>query len=146
MSTRMPQQIAPRAPIGSLLKQPRAARAKRTGRAVRTQDADYLAAIRQLPCCKCGMEPCGEAAHVRMNSAAHGKRGSMAAKPDDKWCAPLCGGCHRLDADSQHHIGEGQFWCTLDLNPLLICEALYAASPDVVKMRAIVLSFIAGRE
>jgi hypothetical protein len=140
----LPQTLRRPAPIGSLFKRGREVRSP-SYRRPRETDATHLDAIRQLPCLRCGLEPCGEAAHVRMTSAAHGKRGSMAAKPDDKWAVPLCPGCHRQDADSQHRVGEIAFWSALDLNPLLICESLHAASPDVLRMRAVVFTFIAGR-
>lgn len=140
-------QLDNRAPIGSLLKRPGNERHKREkmGRSPRIQEPSHLQAIRELPCMKCGLDPCGEAAHVRMNSAAFNKRAGKGEKPDDKWSLPLCGGCHRLDPDSQHRVGEETFWHALGLNPLLICEALHKASPDVVRMRAVVFSFIAQR-
>jgi len=134
------------APPGSLLKRPRQQQRKLSlGRTPRALDAPYLALVRQLPCLKCGMEPAGEAAHVRMASAAFGKRSGMGEKPDDRWCAPLCPACHTRDPDSQHKVGEQQFWHDLGLNPLLICEELYAAAPDLIKMRAIVFHAVARR-
>lgn len=141
-----PQTIARPAPIGSLLKrrgnrEPR----RRVYRSGRETDSAYLDLIRQLPCLNCGLEPCREAAHVRLNSAAFGKRQAIGQKPDDRWSLPLDAACHRLDPDSQHKVGEGVFWDRLGLNPLLICEALQKVSPDVVKMRAVVFSFMAER-
>lgn len=135
------------APIGSLLKKPGAARSKRLsmGRSPRVQEPSHLAAIRQLPCLKCGLEGFSEAAHVRMNSAAFNKRGGIGAKPDDRWTLPLCPSCHHIDDDSQHRVGEEAFWHSLNLNPLLICEAVHKVSPDIVKMRAVVFSFMAER-
>jgi hypothetical protein len=136
-----------RAPIGSLLKKPGIARHKRNdmGRSPRLQEPTHLQAIRELPCLKCGLEGFSEAAHVRMNSAAFNKRGSKGMKPDDKWVAPLCPSCHRLDDDAQHNMDERQFWFQLNLNPLLICEALHKVSPDIVAMRAVVFNFVAQR-
>lgn len=109
-----------------------------------TEDA-YLKLIRQLPCLKCGMEPAGEAAHVRLNSAAFNKRQAMAKKPEPRWCVPLCSGCHWRDRDALHRTGEYLFWHQIGLNPLLVCERLYAARGDVVRMRAIALAAIAER-
>lgn len=140
-----PQAIARPAPIGSLLKrrgnrEPR----RRAYRSGRETDSAYLDLVKQLPCLNCGMEPV-DPAHVRMNSAALGKQQAMGQKPSDKWTLPLCRGCHTDDPDSQHKVGETVFWDRLGLNPLLICEALQRVSPDVVKMRAVVFSFVAER-
>lgn len=138
-----PQRITPLAKPGELLKRftvvvpPPSAPAQ--------AEPQYLAMIRQLPCLKCGLEPAGEAAHVRMQSAAHGKRGGMGRKPEDKWAIPLCGGCHREDKGALHRIGELSFFHLLGTHPLLVCEKLYAAKGDVVRMRAIVLTAIAER-
>lgn len=104
-----PQRLAAAHPPGSLLKrvqvQPRAQAREAAGR-----DADYLAMIRQLPCVKCGVEPCGVAAHLRMNSGAYNKRQAMGRKPSVEWTTPLCNGCHTNDYDAQHKIGEREFW------------------------------------
>ena len=109
------------------------------------RDPAYLVKVRQLPCICCGMEPPGiEAAHVRMQSAAHGKRGGIGKKPADRWTIPLCGGpggCHA----EQHESGELKFWHAVGLNPLYVCERLYAQREDVVAMRAVILAAIAER-
>lgn len=132
------------APPGSLLKrhsiQPRKDVRETTGR-----DAAYLAKVRQLPCVKCGVEPCGVAAHLRMNSGLYGKRQAMARKPDDSWTTPLCDGCHTNDRDAQHRIGEREFWHRLGINPFLLCQRLHAARGDLVAMRAVVMVAIAER-
>lgn len=139
-------QIPNHAPYGSLLKRPRP-RAKRLdmGRNTRIEEPSHLQAIRQLPCLRCGVEGFTEAAHVRMTSSAVHKRSGMGVKPDDKWCVPLCGGCHQHDTDSQHRVGELTFWHHVGINPLLICEELHKASPNVEAMRAVVLRFISER-
>lgn len=138
------QQIDGRVPVGSLLKNPLEPRRK-PARKAREAAPAYLALIRQLPCLKCGMEPCGCAAHVRLNSAAHGKRQAMGLKPDDKWSVPLCPGCHTDDTDSQHRVGEIPFWHALGIGPLDVCRRLYAAAPDFAAMRAVVMKAIATR-
>jgi hypothetical protein len=140
-------QLDNHAPIGSLLKRPGNTRHKREklGRSPRVQEPSHLQAIRTLPCIKCGVEDFSEAAHVRMNSAAFNKRVGKGEKPSDCWSLSLCAACHRIDPDSQHRVGEETFWHALGLNPLLICEALHKASPDIVRMRAVVFSFIAQR-
>lgn len=136
----MPRTLASPAPYGSLLKRPRIERPGqrqfRTGGSAK--DESYLALIRQLPCLRCGLENMSEPAHVRMNSAALGKYQALGQKPADTYTVPLCAGCHRTDHDSQHRVGEDTFWRHVGLNPLLVCDRLQRASPDVVAMRAVI--------
>lgn len=143
LNTATTRRISAVAPPGSLLKrahvQPRVTRQEDTGR-----DASYLDMIRQLPCLKCGGEPC-EPAHVRFASAAFGKASGMQKKPDDKHSVPLCPGCHRLDRDAQHTRNEREFWDSIGINPLLVAEKLYAQRGDLVAMRAVVMVAIAER-
>lgn len=123
---------------GSLLKpdlRPQKPKLKVTSRSPRERDEAHLAAIRKLPCLKCGVAPCGEAAHVRMSSGAHGKKSGMQVKPDDCWTLPLCHACHM----KQHTGGEEKFWFDLGINAILLCVKVAAASPDHDKMAAICL-------
>lgn len=53
------------------------------------RDAKRLAAVRLLPCVKCG-NPNSQAAHS--NSAKHGKGRSI--KSSDQFTVPLCHSCH----------------------------------------------------
>ncbi|WP_436913565.1 DUF968 domain-containing protein [Acinetobacter schindleri] len=53
------------------------------------RDAKRLAAIRKLPCIRCG-NPNSQAAHS--NSAKHGKGRSI--KASDEFTVPLCHSCH----------------------------------------------------
>ena len=53
------------------------------------RDAKRLAAVRKLPCVKCG-NPNSQAAHS--NSARHGKGRSI--KSSDQYAIPLCFKCH----------------------------------------------------
>lgn len=53
------------------------------------RDAKRLAAIRKLPCIRCG-NPNSQAAHS--NSAKHGKGRSI--KSSDQFTIPLCFKCH----------------------------------------------------
>ncbi len=53
------------------------------------RDAKRLAAIRTLPCVRCG-NPNSQAAHS--NSAKHGKGRSI--KASDEFIVPLCHSCH----------------------------------------------------
>lgn len=139
----LPQRIAAIAAPGTLFKR---AELRAPQRAIEaTSDLSYLAMMRQLPCIKCGLEPCGEAAHVRLTSAAFHKRGGIGRKPEERWALPLDRGCHISDPDALHRRGEYIFWAELGLNPLLICERLYRQRGDLVAMRAIILSAIAER-
>ena len=141
-----PQRLSPPANPGELLKR----FTERTERQALRQATDsnpaYLALIRQLPCLKCGLEPAGEASHVRYNSGAHGKHNGMGKRPADRWTVPLCGACHRTDNDALHQIGEQLFWHLLGIDPLLICERFYAKRGDFGAMRAITLLAIAERK
>lgn len=138
-----PQRIMPPDPPGRLLK--RLYGIRRVRKIVEGTDEAYLAQVRQLPCLKCGMEPCLEAAHVRITSAAFHKFNAGGKTPADKWALPLDHGCHVADRDALHRIGEFLFWHQLGLNPLLICEGLYAKRGDLVAMRAVILVAIAER-
>jgi len=140
-----PQRISPPWPPGSLLK--RAREERRAHKPVKTHDTDapYLALVRDLPCLRCGVEPAGCAAHVRMSSAALAKTQGLARKPHDRWTVPLCWGCHTHDPDSQHRVGEQEFWARVGLNPLLVCVALHDVAGDVVAMRAVALGAIGSR-
>lgn len=131
-------------PPGTLLKRQPPVEDRRAREAT-GRDISYLAMIRQLPCIKCGVEPCGTAAHLRMNSGLYNKRQAMAKKPSDDWTTPLCNGCHTNDYDAQHRIGEQEFWRRLGVNPFLLCQRLHAARGDLLAMRAIVLVTIAER-
>ncbi len=53
------------------------------------RDSKRLAAIRKLPCVRCGSSP-SQAAHS--NSSKHGK--SRGRKADDCYTVPLCYPCH----------------------------------------------------
>lgn len=50
----------------------------------------YLKDVRRMPCCLCGLDPGGEAHHVRRRG--HGAAGR---KPGDLWTVPLCRHCHQ---------------------------------------------------
>ncbi|WP_375782861.1 hypothetical protein ACE10Z_23390 [Bradyrhizobium sp. Pha-3] len=80
-----------------------------------------------------------------MNSGAYNKRQAMARKPSSEWTTPLCSGCHLNDPDAQHKVGEQIFWARLNVNPFLLCQRLYAATGDLLRMRAIVFTTIAER-
>lgn len=145
MTIILPQRIATTARPGELLKRPLTLEP-----AIRTPesaiDRAYLDDVRQCPCLHCGQDPCYEAAHLRMASAAHGKASGAGKRPDDKWALPVCPEHHRLAQKAQHVIGERAFWESIGISPLLVAERLYAKRGDLVAMRAVIFNAIAERE
>ena len=133
----MSSRIANNAEPGSLLKRPDIRKRVKVSNQFKTQrkhDEGHLKAIRTLPCVVCGSSPC-DAAHVRMSSAAHGKRPSgMGSKPDDSWTVPLCHEHHM----EQHRIGELTFWFEVGISPFRLASLLYQVSPDIAAMRRII--------
>lgn len=100
-----------------------AERTQVTQRQPRLHDEGYLAFLRKQPCCVCHAHAPCDAAHVKSASHAHGKPSSGTAKPDDKWCVPLCRSCHLL----QHHAGNEMHWWRLqDKNPFTYAINYYA--------------------
>ncbi len=140
-----PQRFPSVAPPGALLKRACGLAQRVKLRSQVERDPVYLALLRQLPCLKCGMEPCGECAHIRCNSGTHGKHNGMGKKPSDRWAVPLCAACHREDNDALHRVGEGLFFMLLGLNPLFVATRLYAAKGSIVSMRAVAFNAIAER-
>lgn len=143
-----PQRLIPPAAPGVLLKRPFEIVKRMRLKEATAREPTYLALVRQLPCLKCGMEPppSNEAAHVSMTSAAHGKSRALGKKVPDRFVVPLCAHCHTRDNDSQHEVGEALFWSRVGINPLLVCEQLYAKRSDLVAMRAVIYCAIAERE
>ena len=146
MKQTFPQRFDVTPPPGTLFKRAHDLRTRQLAEQAAQHNPVYLNLIRQCPCLKCGMDPCGEAAHVRRQSAAHGKRGGIGKKPADKWALPLCAGCHRRDKDAQHQIGEDLFWHILGIDPLFACERLYAARSTIIQIRATAFCIIAERK
>lgn len=96
-----------------------------TWRRPRLRDKAYLAFVATQRCCVCGRQPV-HVAHVRMACPARGKRHvGMGEKPDDRWCVPLCPGCHLYDTSAQHKGGEAAFWDRHGINPFDVAEKLY---------------------
>ena len=70
------------------------------------RDAKRLAAVRRLPCVKCGQSP-SQAAHS--NWAEHGKGRGIKAK--DAYTIPLCLSCHQwLDQYQEMSCDESKAW------------------------------------
>jgi hypothetical protein len=83
----------------------------------RVYDDDYLAWIRQQPCCLCGDNVHVEAAHLRVGSIVDGKvYTGMGQKSSDRWALPLCGRHHR----EQHTMNEREFWASYGINPFAL--------------------------
>lgn len=93
----------------------------------RIHDEAHLGFIRSLPCVTCGDDTSVEAAHLRTGSLRYGKRPTgLGEKPDDSWCLPLCGRCHRR----QHTGNELEFWLNQGVNPFVLAMSLHNATGD----------------
>lgn len=132
---------SPIAAPGSLLKEYRSAKGRRgLGKQGATdRDPRHLALVRRLPCLSCDTDPAGVAAHVRMTKAGKPIAGT-GNKPGDHWTLPLCATCHTDGPGAQHVVGEVAFWRALGLDALVLCQRIYAASPDIEAMRAVVFA------
>lgn len=144
MTLSRPRRLTPPSAPGAMLKQFAAPAPK--VRLIAPDDADYLAQVRECPCLSCGLDPCGEAAHVRFASAAYGKSSGLQKRPEHKWVVPLCASDHRLAKTAQHNRNEQEFWHSLGINVLATAVSLYAQRGDLVAMRAMVFVAIASRD
>lgn len=107
----------------------------------RTRKKAYLARIAQLPSVISLSSPC-EVCHVRYGDPAQGKPSTgMAEKPDDKWTLPLTPNEHRLGREAQHARGEREWWQKHGIDPVALCNDLYAAweaGADIIDMTGII--------
>ncbi|MBS9476177.1 hypothetical protein [Ancylobacter radicis] len=95
----------------------------------RLEDPAHLALIRQLPCIIGGLNPSGEAAHIRYaNAQFHKPITGIGIKPDDKWTVPLSPWFHTQSRGAQHQHGEEGWWIDHNIDPLVVASRLYAAS------------------
>lgn len=131
--------VSPIAAPGSLLKGPRPHKRRATVPGFSDRDPDYLGLVRRLPCLSCDNDPAGVAAHVRMTRVGKPITGA-GLKPGDHWTLPLCASCHTDGPQAQHRVGEVSFWRKLGLDPLVIAQRLYAASPDIEAMRKVIFA------
>lgn len=99
---------------------------------------NYRDRIRALPCLNCGKSP-SEAAHIRFSDARAAKDNpGIGAKPEDRWCIPLCSGCHR-GVEGQHSRGERAWWDGKGIDPIFValalwgCKAEYEASCKIIR-------------
>lgn len=95
----------------------------------------HLAAIRQLPCCVSGRRNRVQAHHLKDGT---GERG-MGMRSTDRWAVPL-------DASEHEHLerqgsrNEAAWFSARGIaDPLHLATALWAASPDLKRMEAIIL-------
>jgi hypothetical protein len=103
----------------------------------RQHDEKHLAFIRQLPCVVCGNNTQTEAAHIRYGFPRAGKRPTgKGEKPDDDFTVPLCNVHH----NSQHVVGEMNFWGATGIDPILVALALCRVSGDTERGEEIVQS------
>lgn len=90
---------------------------------------NYQERIRALPCLSCGRVP-SECAHIRFSDFKAGKvNPGLGAKPEDRWCVPLCSVCHR-GRGGQHTRGERQWWDDKKIDPHAIARDLWDARDD----------------
>lgn len=140
----MTARISAIAAPGSLFKSAAPKKKGKNQRQDTKRDANYLALVRRLPCLACDKDPAGVAAHVRITRVGKPIAGT-GIKPGDQWTLPLCQACHTDGPKAQHVVGELAFWSDLGLDPLVICQRLYSASPDIEAMRIVCFDARNGR-
>lgn len=149
MNPSHPKRITPPAPVGSMLKQnghaPETHRASGAVKHEGERSADYLEQIRQLPCLYCGVQPAGEAAHVKFACASFGKANMMGKRVSDARTVPLCRDDHQNAKHAQHRQNEEAFWISLGIQPYRVTDALWAKRGDLVAMENVVRVAIAER-
>lgn len=145
MPNELPKRLSPPAPIGSMLKRPsEQPQGSLLGKA--KGEPDYLVLVRQLPCLYCGVEPCGEAAHISFSSAQFGKSNSFGKRAHDSCALPLCRDDHMNAKHAQHKGNEEAFWTALGIDPYFTAKRLYEKRGDLVAMRYVVMETIANRD
>jgi len=132
----MAYRIAAPSPPSSMFKSARLLRERRKdlGRSPRQRNEAHLGAVRLLPCLVCARSPV-EAAHIRMSAPGKPNAG-IGARPDDSATVPMCHEHHM----EQHGEGERNFYDRIGIDALKLAAALYRASPNVQKMRGIILA------
>ena len=97
----------------------------------RERARSHLKWIATLPCAICLAEGRSQAAHIRLASAAHGKRAvGLGEKPDDCWTVPLCVEHHLTGMEAQHRMVEADFWRQHRRDPFSLALALWRFSGD----------------
>ena len=91
---------------------------------------NHLRFVHGLPCLVCGKP--GEAAHIRMGSVRHGRRGTgVGERPSDLWTVPLCPAHHREGPDAQHGANETAWWAAHGIDPFVVAALLWAHTGDL---------------
>lgn len=107
----------------------------------RVENKKHRQFVGGLPCLICHDNTTTEAAHVKLTDDTSKKRHvGGAEKADDKWTVPLCGRHHR----DQHNMNEKVFWLTVGIDPLVVCEQLWAVSGDHEQGERIALNALIG--
>lgn len=100
----------------------------------RIRDEKSLIILRECDCIICGTYP-SDAAHIRYGDITRGKfHTGMQERPSDKWALPLCRKCHT----KQHSMNERKFWQQHNINPLDVCEAIFAVNKRVETIKGII--------
>jgi hypothetical protein len=93
---------------------------------MRIRDKRHLSVVARLPSIISGKKPV-EVCHVRYGDPRYNKPpAGMGEKPDDKWVLPLTPEEHRLSKAAQHTTNERFWWSERRIDPLAVCEKLYA--------------------
>jgi hypothetical protein len=67
---------------------------------------------------------------VRYSDARAAKTNpGIGAKPEDRWCVPLCADCHR-GLKGQHTRGEAVWWMEANIDPIPIAAFLWGVKGD----------------
>jgi hypothetical protein len=102
----------------------------------RETDDAFLAFVRLQPCIACGAPPKSQAAHIRAACPERGKRETgHSEKSSDRWCVPLCAGCHLDGPEALHRVAERPFFARLGIDPFAVAAELYAKFSAVPRRR-----------
>lgn len=86
------------------------------------KEPDYLHFIHLLPCVVTGLRTEIEAAHISFSNPRLGHYGrAKGAKASDRWVLPLTRNAHL----EQHRVGESEFWWRHQVDPHVLCLAVY---------------------
>jgi hypothetical protein len=98
-------------------------------RSPRVRDEKHLAFVRLQGCCLPFCKREAEAAHLRMENLAIGKRETGGGeRPSDSFAVPLCPYHHRTGIDCQHNCNEREWWELRGVDPWAIAASLWIAS------------------
>lgn len=140
-----PKRLTPPAAPGTMLKRFDAPLPRRSVKHDGEREPDYLELVRACPCLYCGVQPCGEAAHVRFANALFGTASGLGKKPRDRLAVPLCADDHRNARHAQHKQNEEAFWIGIGIDPYGLAKRLYEKRGDFAAMENVVRVAIAER-